>query len=181
MTETSAPTGDDSRLRSTLLDHAAVQRVRQALAAAGVAGQVVVLDSAARTAAQAAAALGTTVGAIANSLVFVATTAEGTRTPLLVLTSGGHRVDTHHLATEQGYAAIGKADAEFVREATGFAIGGVAPVAHARPVTTLVDVTLGDHDVVWAAAGHPHTVFPTSLDELVRITGGRPVTVRPAD
>jgi prolyl-tRNA editing enzyme YbaK/EbsC (Cys-tRNA(Pro) deacylase) len=181
MTETSAPTDDGSRLRSPLLDHPSVQRVRRALDAAGVAGQVVVLDSAARTAAQAATALGTTVGAIANSLVFVATTAEGSRTPLLVLTSGGHRVDTHHLAAEQGYAAIAKADAEFVREATGFAIGGVAPVAHARPVPTLVDVALGAHDVVWAAAGHPHTVFPTSLDELVRITGGRPVTVRPAD
>ncbi|MDV3220913.1 YbaK/EbsC family protein [Intrasporangium sp.] len=169
----------DTTRASTLLDHPAVSRVRDALARAGVRADVVVLDGAARTAAQAAAALGTSVAAIANSLVFVATTTEGARLPLLVLTSGGHRVDTDHLATITGYASIGKADAEFVRNTTGFIIGGVAPVAHTGPVTTLVDVTLADHDVVWAAAGHTHTVFPTTHDELVRVTGGRSVTVRP--
>jgi prolyl-tRNA editing enzyme YbaK/EbsC (Cys-tRNA(Pro) deacylase) len=161
-----------------LLAHPSVARVRAALAEAGVHADVVVLDGAARTAAQAAAALGTSVAAIANSLVFVATTTAGARVPLLVLTSGGHRVDTEHLASITGYASIGKADAEFVRRATGFAIGGVAPVAHTGPVTALVDAALGDHDVVWAAAGHPHTVFPTTHDELVRITGGHSVTVR---
>ncbi len=181
MTDPTAPVAPSSSPAQGLLGHPAVQRVRRALAEAGVEGRVVVLDDAARTAAQAAAALGTTVGAIANSLVFVATRTDGTTTPLLVLTSGAHRVDTDHLAAEQGYATIGKADATLVREATGFVIGGVAPVAHTHPVPTLVDVALGGHEVVWAAAGHPHTVFPTSLDELVRITGGRPVTVRPPD
>lgn len=165
--------------RPSVLDHPSVVRVRAALASAGVTGEVVVLDDAARTAAQAAAALGTSVAAIANSLVFVATTTDGARLPLLVLASGGHRVDTHHLAQQVGHASIGKADADFVRAATGFAIGGVAPVGHASPVMTLVDAALADHDVVWAAAGHPHTVFPTTHDELVRITGGRSVHVRP--
>ena len=162
-----------------LLDHPSVARVRAALADAGVTSEVVVLDDAARTAAQAAAALGTTAAAIANSLVFVATPTEGGPVPLLVLASGGHRVDTEHLADTLGYASIAKADAEFVRKATGFAIGGVAPVAHTGAVTTVVDASLAHHDVVWAAAGHPHTVFPTTHDELVRVTGGRSITVRP--
>lgn len=163
----------------TLLDHPAVNRVRAALRRAAVSGEIIVLDGAARTAAQAAAALGTSVAAIANSLIFVATADDGTTTPLLVLTSGGHRVDTEHLAAAAGYASIGKADASFVRAATGFVIGGVAPVGHLQPVTTFVDAALAEHDIVWAAGGHPHTVFPTCHDELVRITAGRSVTVRP--
>jgi prolyl-tRNA editing enzyme YbaK/EbsC (Cys-tRNA(Pro) deacylase) len=162
-----------------LLDHPSVARVRAALARAGVTSEVVVLDEAARTAAQAAAALGTSVSAIANSLVFVATTTDGANVPLLVLSSGGQRVDTGHLARTLGHAAIAKADAEFVRATTGFVIGGVAPVAHTGAVTTVVDASLADHDVVWAAAGHPHTVFPTTHDELLRITGGQSVVVRP--
>ncbi|MDC5696739.1 YbaK/EbsC family protein [Intrasporangium calvum] len=161
-----------------LLAHPAVARVRRALTEAGVSAEIVVLDDAARTAAQAAAALGTSVAAIANSLVFVATLPDGTETPLLVLTSGGHRVDPEHLAAATGYASIDKADAAFVRRSTGFAIGGVAPVAHTGHVTTLVDAALAEHEVVWAAAGHPHTVFPTTHDELVRVTRGRSVTVR---
>lgn len=162
-----------------VLSHPSVSRVRAALADAGVTSGVVVLADAARTAAQAAEALGTSVSAIANSLVFVATTTEGVTVPLLVLSSGGHRVDTGHLAATLGYASIVKADAEFVRSATGFAIGGVAPVAHTRAVTTVVDASLADHEVVWAAAGHPHTLFPTTHHELLRVTGGRSVTVRP--
>ncbi|HET6667648.1 MAG TPA: YbaK/EbsC family protein [Intrasporangium sp.] len=177
--DTTDHTTDVNPRRRALLDHPSVARVRAALSPAGAAGEVVVLDDAARTAAQAAAALGTSVSAIANSLVFVATTTDGTQVPLLVLASGGHRVDTDHVAEVTGYASIGKADAEFVRAATGFAIGGVAPVGHASDVTTLVDASLADHETVWAAAGHPHTVFPTTHDELVRITGGRSVTVRP--
>ncbi|ADU48469.1 YbaK/EbsC family protein [Intrasporangium calvum] len=169
---------DAATRASTVLDHPAVARVRQALSDAGVQADIVVLDGAARTAAQAAEALGTSVSAIANSLVFVATTTDHVTVPLLVLTSGGHRVDTDHLAVTLGYARIAKADAEFVRAATGFAIGGVAPVAHAGAVTTMVDASLAEHEVVWAAAGHPHTVFPTTHDELVRVTGGRSVTVR---
>jgi prolyl-tRNA editing enzyme YbaK/EbsC (Cys-tRNA(Pro) deacylase) len=112
------------------------------------------------------------VGAIANSLVFAADGA-----PLLVMTSGAHRVDTARVAAQIGAAEVGRADARSVRAWTGQAIGGVGPVGHPAPIRTLVDVWLAKYDVVWAAAGHPHTVFPTSFDELVRITGGTPADV----
>jgi prolyl-tRNA editing enzyme YbaK/EbsC (Cys-tRNA(Pro) deacylase) len=147
--------------------HPSVVRVRQALRDAGATGDVRVLDDSARTAAEAASALGVGIGQITNSLVFVADGA-----PLLVLTSGRHRVDTAKVAGLVGVAKVGRADADFVREHAGVAIGGVAPVGHPEPLRTLVDTALADYDVVWAAAGHPHAVFPTSFDELVRITGG---------
>lgn len=147
--------------------HPGVARVSAALADAGATGEVVVLDDSARTAQQAADALGCEVGAIANSLVFAA---DGE--PLLVLTSGAHRVDTVHVAALIGVQEVRRADPGFVRKATGFAIGGVAPVGHPRPVRTLVDVALARYQTVWAAAGHPHTVFPTTYDELLRVTGG---------
>jgi prolyl-tRNA editing enzyme YbaK/EbsC (Cys-tRNA(Pro) deacylase) len=98
--------------------------------------------------------------------------------PLLVLTSGAHRADVSVLATVAGAHRVARATPEFVRTHTGQAIGGVAPLGHPAPVRTLVDTALAAYDVVWAAAGHPHTVFPTSFDELVRITGGTPVAVR---
>ncbi|WP_285566751.1 YbaK/EbsC family protein [Actinoallomurus iriomotensis] len=138
----------------------------------GAAGEVRELPDAAPTAVAAAAQLGCEVGAIANSLIFAA---DGE--PLLVLTSGAHRVDTAKVAALIGVAKVKRADPEFVRAATGHPIGGVAPVGHPRPVRTLVDKWLAEHEVVWAAAGHPHTIFPTSYDELVRITGGTPVEV----
>ena len=116
--------------------------------------------------------MGVEVGQIANSLVFVA---DGE--PLLVLTSGRHRVDTAKVATLLGIAKIGRADADFVREHTGISIGGVSPIGHPNPLRTLVDVALGDYDVVWAAAGHSHAVFPTTYDELLTITGGTPAAV----
>jgi prolyl-tRNA editing enzyme YbaK/EbsC (Cys-tRNA(Pro) deacylase) len=94
-----------------------------------------------------------------------------------VLTSGAHRVDTARVAALVGAPRLDRADAAFVRERTGFAIGGVAPVGHLHPVQTLVDDALAAHAEVWAAAGHPRTVFPTTFDELVRITGGTPATV----
>jgi prolyl-tRNA editing enzyme YbaK/EbsC (Cys-tRNA(Pro) deacylase) len=155
-------------------DHPAVARVREALAARGATGTVVVLDDHARTAVAAAEQLGVDVAQIANSLVFAVpddTVPQGRR-PLLVLTSGAHRVDTGKVAALVGAPRLDRADAAFVREHTGFAIGGVAPVGHPGPVRTLVDVTLARHEQVWAAAGHPRTVFPTSFEELVRITGG---------
>jgi prolyl-tRNA editing enzyme YbaK/EbsC (Cys-tRNA(Pro) deacylase) len=161
-------------------DHPSVARVRAALAAAGAdAGGVVVLDDHARTAAVAAEQLGVTVAQIANSLVFAVPddAAPGGRRPLLVLTSGAHRVDTAKVAALLGVARLDRADPDFVREATGFAIGGVAPVGHLTPIETLVDVDLARHDQVWAAAGHARTVFPTTFDELVRITGGRSAEV----
>lgn len=170
---TQAPAGDD------VLTHPAVVRVRQALAGLRAAGDVVALGDHVRTAAQAAAALGIDVGQIANSLIFSVPDAadpEGRR-PLLVLTSGSHRVDVDQVAGVLGVSRLDRADPEFVRRRTGFAIGGVAPVGHTSPVQTLVDVELARHDVVWAAGGHPRTVFPTRYDELLRITAGQPVEV----
>jgi prolyl-tRNA editing enzyme YbaK/EbsC (Cys-tRNA(Pro) deacylase) len=133
----------------------------------GVPGTVRLLPESARTAAAAAEQLGCDVGAIANSLVFAADGA-----PLLVMTSGAHRVDTSLVAERVGASAVSRADARSVREWTGQVIGGVGPVGHPAPIRTLVDVWLAKYDVVWAAAGHPHAVFPTSYEELVRITGG---------
>lgn len=133
----------------------------------GVTGEVRALPETASTAAAAAAQLGCEVGAIANSLVFAA---DGT--PLLVMTSGAHRVDTGRVAALVGAAGVSRADAKSVRDWTGQVIGGVGPVGHPVPIRTLVDVWLAKYDVVWAAAGHPHAVFPTSYEELLRITGG---------
>ena len=144
-----------------------VAHVQQVLRDHGVTGQVRHLADGARTAQQAAAALGVEVGAIASSLVF---RVDGN--PVLVLTSGAHRVDTAKVAALLGVPELAKADAAFVREHTGQAIGGVAPVGHPEPIGTLVDITLARHEQVWAAAGHPHTVFPTTYDELLRITAG---------
>jgi len=138
----------------------------------GVSGEVRELLDSAPTAAAAAAQLGCEVGAIANSLVFGA---DGT--PLLVMTSGAHRVDTAQIAGLIGVTAVQRADARSVRAWTGQAIGGVGPVGHPAPIRTLVDTWLEKYDVIWAAAGHPHTVFPTSFAELVRITGGTPAEV----
>lgn len=152
--------------------HPSAERVAAALRELGVAGQVTELAEPAPTAARAAAQLGCEAGAIANSLVF---TADGT--PLLVLTSGAHRVDTGRVAGLTGAATVKRADPDFVRAATGQVIGGVAPVGHPAPLRTLVDTWLEKYDVVWAAAGHAHTVFPTSFAELVRITGGTPADV----
>ncbi len=152
--------------------HPSVIRVIARLAELGAGGQVRTLDDAARTAAQAAAQLGIEVAQIANSLVFAADGA-----PLLVMASGGHRVDTAKVAALVGAASVDRASPEFVREHTGFAIGGVAPIAHPEPLRTLVDTELERYDEVWAAAGHPHTVFPTTYAELLRITGGQPAEV----
>jgi len=124
------------------------------------------------TAAAAAEALGVTVGQIANSLVF---DADGD--PLLVLTSGAHRVDTAKVAALIGVTAVRRASPDFVREHTGQAIGGVAPVGHPKPVRTLVDTALEQYDEVWAAGGIPHAIFPTTFAELVRMTDGTPAEV----
>lgn len=132
-----------------------------------VPGQVRELPEPAPSAATAAAQLGCEVGAIANSLVF---SADGA--PLLVMTSGAHRVDTSRVATLAGAASVTRADARSVRAWTGQPIGGVAPVGHPAPIRTLVDNWLSRYPVVWAAAGHPHAVFPTSFAELLRITSG---------
>jgi prolyl-tRNA editing enzyme YbaK/EbsC (Cys-tRNA(Pro) deacylase) len=152
--------------------HPYAERVASELRALGVGGEVRELPEPAPTAAAAAAQLGCEVGAIANSLVF---SADGE--PLLILTSGAHRVDTAKVAAEIGVQKIRRADPEFVYAATGQRIGGVAPVGHPKPITTIVDSALQQYPEVWAAAGHAHTVFPTSFAELVRITGGTPLDV----
>jgi prolyl-tRNA editing enzyme YbaK/EbsC (Cys-tRNA(Pro) deacylase) len=152
--------------------HRSAEHVADVLRELGVSGQVRELPEPAPTAVTAATQLGCEVGAIANSLVF---SADGG--PLLVLASGAHRVDTGKVATLVGADKVKRADPEFVREATGQAIGGVAPVGHPRPLRTLVDQWLSRYDVVWAAGGHPHMVFPTSYAELVHITGGTPAEV----
>jgi len=152
--------------------HPATQNVANVLRAHGVAGEVKELPEPAPTAVAAAEQLGCDVGAIANSLLF---NADGE--PLLILTSGAHRVDTAKVAEDIGAESVRRADPDFVRSATGQVIGGVAPVGHPRPVRTLVDSWLEKYDVVWAAAGHVHTVFPTSFEELVRITSGTPADV----
>ncbi len=147
--------------------HPNVQAVNEALEAAGAHGEIRILPDAVSTAAAAAAALGIEVGQIANSLIF---DADGT--PLLVLTSGAHRVDTTKVADLIQASAVRRATPDFVREHTGQAIGGVAPVGHPAPVRTLVDTALARYDEVWAAGGIPHAVFPTSFDELLRMTKG---------
>ena len=152
--------------------HASAEHVADVLREYDVSGQVRELPEPAPTAAAAAAQIGCEVGAIANSLVF---TADGA--PLLVLTSGAHRVDTAKVADLIGADAVRRADPDFVRSATGQVIGGVAPVGHPEPVRTLVDTWLEKYDVVWAAGGHVHTVFPTSFAELIRITRGTPADV----
>jgi prolyl-tRNA editing enzyme YbaK/EbsC (Cys-tRNA(Pro) deacylase) len=147
--------------------------VDEILQRAGVPGRVRILDEPAPTAAAAAALLGVEVGAIANSLVFA--TAEDV--PVLVLTSGAHRVDTGKVAALLGTAKLKRADPGFVYSHTGQRIGGVAPVGHPRMLRTLVDVALADHPQVWAAGGIPHAVFPTTFGELLVLTGGEPAQV----
>ena len=154
--------------------HPSARRVADVLSERGAAGAVRELPEPAPTAASAAAQVGCEVGAIANSLIF---SADGE--PLLILTSGAHRVDTAYVAARYGFAALRRADPDFVRAATGQVIGGVAPVGHPRPIRTLVDVWLDKYDQVWAAGGHQNTVFPTSYAELLKVTGGEPAEVSP--
>lgn len=153
--------------------HRNAEAVNEVLAEAGCPGRVRILDEAAPTAAAAAAQLGVDVGAIANSLVFRTAESE----PLLVMTSGAHRVDTAKVAALVGTAELFRADPDFVRTATGQRIGGVAPVGHPRKIETVVDVALEPYETVWAAGGVPHAVFPTTYAELLRLTAGRPADV----
>jgi len=155
------------------IEHPAVDRVREALREKGLDPEIRWFDDAATTARAAAEALGIPVGAIANSLIFTLD-----NEPLLVLTSGAHRVDVEWLGARLG-ATIRRASKDVVKLATGQVIGGVAPVGHPAPVRTLVDVALAEFPVVWAAAGHAHSVFPTSFEELLRITGGEATPVAP--
>ncbi|MGC2485206.1 MAG: YbaK/EbsC family protein [Acidimicrobiales bacterium] len=148
------------------------QLVDQHLRAAGLHCEIHDLPDSTRTALEAAGALGCEVGAIASSLIFLADDE-----PLLVMTSGRHRVDTDALASSLGASTVVMAPARRVREVTGQAIGGVAPVGHPTPLRTVVDVALRDYATIWAAAGTPHTVFALTYDELVTLTRGTPIIV----
>jgi prolyl-tRNA editing enzyme YbaK/EbsC (Cys-tRNA(Pro) deacylase) len=150
----------------------APERVRAALSAAGVAARIEEFPSSTRTAQEAAAAVGTSVGQIVKSLVFLAGGA-----PVLALVSGANRLDPARLAHLTGLA-IDKADADVVRQATGYAIGGVPPTGFPAPIPTFIDRDLLQYDVVWAAAGTPRHVFPAAPQELVRITGGTVADLR---
>ena len=150
-------------------EKAAVQRAQKAMIEAGMNGQITVLSESARTAAQAAAALGIEVGQIASSLVF--TIADNQ--PLLIITSGRHRVDTELVARLLEVERLGRADADYVKNVSGYSVGGVAPIGWTnKPKLILVDEALDDYEVVWAAAGHPHAVFPTTFAELMQATSG---------
>ena len=160
-------------------EHPSVRKVLAGLAEAGLpesAAGVRILSDDVRTAALAAAALGIEVGAIANSLVFRAVVGDQVL-PLLAMTSGAHRADQRLLAEAIGADRVERADAEFVRTHTGQAIGGVAPIGHPAPIRTLVDTTLAHYPTVWAAAGHPKSVFPITYAELVELTSGTTTTV----
>ncbi len=144
---------------------ASVQRVADALAQAGIEVEITEFSESTRTAEEAAAAVNSTLGQIVKSLVFLAG-----EQPILAMVSGTNRVDTEKLATLAG-APIGRANADVVRAATGFSIGGVPPVGHAIPLPTYLDRDLLQYQRVWAAAGTPNAVFPITPDELQRITG----------
>jgi prolyl-tRNA editing enzyme YbaK/EbsC (Cys-tRNA(Pro) deacylase) len=140
----------------------------------GITGQIKVLTETAKSAAEAAAGLGIEVGQIASSIIFKLPD----NSPLLVITSGRHRVDTELVASKLGIEKLERVDADYVKENSGFSIGGVAPIGWINaPSITLIDEALNDYDVIWAAAGHPHAVFPTSYSELLGCTGAKSMMV----
>ena len=157
-----------------VLNNPSVIRVTALLKELGCFGEVTILSDSARTALDAANALGIEVGQVASSIVFKLPSGN----PLLVITSGRHRVDTELVAKNLGVEKLHRADADFVKNASGFSIGGVSPVGWVnKPEITLIDQALNDYDVAWAAAGHPHSVYPTSFEELARVTGATSMVV----
>ncbi len=157
-----------------VLEKSAVKRVNNALKINGISGQIMVLSESARSAAEAASALGIEVGQIASSIIFKLPN----ESPLLVITSGRHRVDTELVAKELSVDNLARVDADYVKELSGFSIGGVAPLGWINPpAITLIDLALNDYEVVWAAAGHPYAVFPTNYAELITCTGAKPMVV----
>ena len=163
-----------------VLNNASVKRISAELEQRNISGAIKILSDSARSAAEAAAALGIEVGQIASSIVFKLPDGR----PLLVITSGAHRVDTELVARTLGVEKLHRADANFVKSASGISIGGVSPfgwqhdgtLPNPEPIV-LIDVALDAFDMVWAAAGHPHAVFPTSYAELVQATEAVPVSV----
>jgi len=156
-----------------VLERGPVKRVSEALSANQM-GKVHVLTETARTAQDAAAALNIEVGQIASSLIF--RSPEGS--PILIITSGRHRVDTELVARSLGFTHLDRADANYVKELSGFSVGGVSPIGWTTTIEHIyIDEALNSYDQIWAAAGHPHAVFPTTFDELKRVTSAIPLTV----
>jgi prolyl-tRNA editing enzyme YbaK/EbsC (Cys-tRNA(Pro) deacylase) len=154
------------------VEHASIASFRAEHKRLGGVGRIVTLPESVHTAALAAEALGCEVGAIANSLLF-----DASSSPVLILTSGGHRVDTALAAERIGVSMLRRAAPEFVRKHTGQVIGGVSPLDHPVPLPTYVDPWLKRYDVIWAAAGHPAAVYSTNYDELVAMTGATEIEV----
>ena len=158
--------------QTDLLAHPGIVTVTARLRELGALGEIHVFSAGVRTAKAAAEALGCEVGAIANSLIF-----DAAGSPVLILTSGAHRVDTAKTAALIGVPSLDRADPDFVREHTGQTIGGVAPVGHPKPIPTYLDRALTAYGTIWAAAGHSHSVFPTTYHELRKITGATEIEV----
>jgi prolyl-tRNA editing enzyme YbaK/EbsC (Cys-tRNA(Pro) deacylase) len=157
-----------------VLEKSAVKRVVAAKEKFGINGQIKILTETAKSAAEAAAGLGIKVGQIASSIIFKLPDS----TPLLVITSGRHRVDTQLVASKLKIEKLERVDADFVKENSGFSIGGVAPIGWIKPPKlTLIDEALNDYEVIWAAAGHPHAVFPTNYKELLSATAATAMEV----
>ena len=157
-----------------ILEKAAVKRFKEAAELLGITGEINVMAESARTAVDAANSLGIEVGQIASSLIFRLPSGN----PLLIITSGRHRVDTEIVAKNLGIAELGRADANYVKEVSGYSVGGVSPIGWmTKPEITVIDQALSDYDVVWAASGHPHAVYPTTYAELITCTGAQPMVV----
>ena len=158
----------------SILEKAAVKRAQAALDKHGISGKLKILTDSARTAAEAAAGLGIEVGQIASSLVFKLPDDRS----LLVITSGRHRVDTQMVADLLQVPDLDRADADYVKEISGYSVGGVAPLGWINePSITLIDEALNDYQAIWAAAGHPHAVFPSSYQELLKASGAKAARV----
>jgi len=157
-----------------ILEKAAVRRFKEAADSLGVKGEINILAETARTAMYAANGLGIEVGQIASSLIFKLPSGN----PLLIITSGRHRVDTELVAKNLNIPELGRADANYVKEVSGYSVGGVSPIGWvSTPEITLIDEALNDYDIVWAASGHPHAVYPTSYAELIACTSATPMVV----
>ena len=157
-----------------ILEKAAVKRFKEAADSLGVKGEINILAETARTAIDAANGLGIEVGQIASSLIFKLPSGN----PLLIITSGRHRVNTDLVAKNLDIPELGRADANYVKEVSGYSVGGVSPIGWiTTPEITLIDEALNDYEIVWAASGHPHAVYPTSYAELIACTGATPMVV----
>lgn len=157
-----------------ILEKAAVRRFKEAADSLGVKGEINILAETARTAIDAANGLGIEVGQIASSLIFRLPSGN----PLLIITSGRHRVDTDLVAKKLEIPELGRADANYVKEVSGYSVGGVSPLGWiSKPEIALIDEALNGYEIVWAASGHPHAVYPTSYTELITCTGATPMVV----